>query len=146
MFSTVSFMLAAAAALPAAVSQPTPPAAASEQGAAPAPNTTTICRFRTGPLAGQVHDYVGVTGFKPFAAGAPCTDGKDSVGIAVADRAAPSPSADRAGSDASATSYMCRFTVGPRAGRTAELSAPLDARPLAGAQCADGKGSRGIVR
>jgi hypothetical protein len=125
------------------MTQPTPPAAA-QQGAAPAPNSTTICHFQTGPLAGQVRDFGGVTGFKPFAAGAPCTDGKDSVGIA--DRAGPSPSADRTGADSSAIPYRCRFTVGPRSGQTAELQAPLSARPPSGAACADGQGSRGVVR
>jgi len=133
--------LALAAAAPA-FPQPLP---APEPGASPAPNTTTLCRFQTGPLAGQTRDFSGVAGFKPFAAGAPCTDGKDSVGVAP-DRAGPSPSADRSGADASATSYSCRFTAGPRAGQTAELRAPLDALRRPGSSCADGKGSRGIVR
>lgn len=143
MFSLASVTLALSAAVSVAAAQPaTPPAA--EQGAAPAPNSTTICHFQTGPLAGQVRDYAGVTSVKPFAAGAPCTDGKDSVGIA--DRAGPSPSADRTGADVSATSYRCRFTAGPRSGQTAELPTPLGARPQRGASCADGQGSRGIVR
>jgi hypothetical protein len=139
MFSLASVTLA----LSVAAAQPAIPPAA-QQGAAPAPNSTTICRFQTGPLAGQVRDFAGVTGFKPFAAGAPCTDGKDSLG--VADRGGPSPSADRAGADAAATSYRCRFTAGPKTGQTAELQAPLDARPRPGGACADGQGSRGIVR
>lgn len=145
MFAIAPLVLALSAALPTAVAQPTPPPAA-QQDAAPAPNSTTKCRFQTGPLAGQVRDFNGVTGFEPFAAGAPCTDGKDSVGVAVADRAGRSPSADRAGADASAASYRCRFTVGPRNGQTAEFQAPLDAIPRRGAACADGQGSRGIVR
>jgi len=139
----LSFAFATLALSAAVAAQPVAPPAV-EQGAPPAPNSTTICHFQTGPLAGQVRDFAGVTGFKPFAAGAPCTDGKDSVG--VADRTEPSPSADRAGSDASATSYRCRFTVGPRRGQTAELPAAPDARPRPGAVCADGQGSRGIVR
>ncbi|HEV7386169.1 MAG TPA: hypothetical protein VGN89_14905 [Phenylobacterium sp.] len=142
MLSMVPVVLALSAAFPTAVAQPTPPAAL--QDAAPGPSAATICHFQTGPLAGQVRDYSGVTGAKPFAAGAPCTDGKDSVGIA--DRAGPSASAERAGADAAATSYRCRFTAGPRNGQTAELPAPRDARPRPGAACADGQGSRGIVR
>jgi hypothetical protein len=132
-------------ALAVAGAQPAPsltPAGA----AAPAPDATTTCRFATGPLAGQTRDFAGVTGFKPFAKGAPCTDGKDSVGVAVQDRAGSSPSADRSGADAAATTYHCRFSVGPKSGQTAELPAPLDSNLKPGAACSDGKGNRGTVR
>ena len=129
MFLTLSLALAMAA----ASAQP----ATAQPGVAAAPNSTTVCRFQTGPLAGQTRNFGGVAGFKPFAAGAPCTDGKDSVGVAVA---------DRTGADASASSYSCRFTVGPRAGQAAQLQAPLDALRRPGSACDDGKGSRGIVR
>jgi len=139
---SLSLTLALASGAAAAPAQ-VPPAA--QQGAEPAPNSTTICRFQTGPLTGQTRDFKGIVGFKPFAAGAPCTDGKDSVGVAVADRAGPSPSAAVAGADASATTFRCRFTTGPRAGRTAVLPAPRDALPRPRDACADGNGSRGTV-
>ena len=141
MFSSTALIPAVSAALAVAAAQPAAPPAA-QQDAAPAPNSTTVCHFQTGPLAGQTRDFSGIAAFKPFASGAPCTDGKDSVG--VADRAGPSPSADRAGADASSTSYRCRFTAGPRRGQTAELQAPL--APRRGAACVDGRGSRGTVR
>jgi hypothetical protein len=137
-------LLIVSTALALAAGQPPPQV---QQGGAPsAPNTTTTCRFRTGPLAGQTRDFAGVTGFKPFAAGAPCTDGKDSLGVAVDDRAGPSPSAQRAGADAAASTYRCRFTAGPQAGRTAELPMPRDGRPQPGAACTDGAGNHGVAR
>jgi hypothetical protein len=136
--------LAAAAPAPAPASQPAAPAV---QTAAP-PNTSMTCRFESGPLAGQMRDFSGVPGAKPFAAGAPCTDGKDSIGVAVDDKTTPAPSANRAGAEASAAasaSFQCRFTAGPRAGRTAELpNVPTSPRPR-GSPCSDGRGSRGMV-
>jgi hypothetical protein len=144
--SPIILALAVSAAAPAPQPE-TPPAAAAQQGAAPGPNSTTVCRFQTGPLAGQTRDFGGAPGAKPFAKGAPCTDGKDSVGVAQADRASASPSADRAGADASAGGYRCRFSEGPKAGRTGEFQPPARGFPRPGGACSDGRGSRGrIVR
>lgn len=147
MFVIGPITLALAVSSAAVAAQPTtPPAAAAQQDAAPAPNSTTICRFQTGPLAGQTRDFAGSAGFKPFAQGAPCTDGHDSVGVAVADRAGPSPpSADRTGSDASAGPYRCRFSEGPKAGRTGAYRPAMRGTPRLGAMCSDGRGSRGQV-
>jgi hypothetical protein len=116
------------------------------------PNTSMTCSFKSGPLAGQVRDFSGMPGAKPFAAGAPCTDGRDSFGVAIEDKTTPAPSADRAGADAAAREpsdqppSTCHFTIGPRTGESMDLrQLPKSAR-RPGAACADGKGSRGVVR
>lgn len=116
------------------------------------PNTSMTCRFQSGPLAGQVRDFSGVAGAKPFAAGAPCTDGHDSFGVALDDKTTPAPSADRAGADTTARApadqapLTCRFTVGPRIGESMDLRLLPKSERRAGASCADGKGSRGVVQ
>jgi hypothetical protein len=121
------------------------------EGAAP-PNTSMTCRFQSGPLSGQVRDFSDVPGAKPFANGAPCTDGHDSYGVAVADKTTAAPSADRAGADTATRSdeqqapSSCRFTVGPRTGESMDLRRLPKSERRPGAACADGKGSRGVVR
>jgi len=117
-----------------------------------APNTSMTCRFHSGPLAGQVRDFSGMPGAKPFPTGAPCTDGRDSFGVAITDKSTPAPSADRAGADTAArepseqSPSTCHFMAGPRTGESMDLrQLPKSAR-RPGAACADGKGSRGVVR
>lgn len=61
---------------------PTPP---------PAPAMSFTCQFNSGPRAGQLQSYAGVTGIQPMLVGAQCTDGQGSTGVAVQDPTAQPP-------------------------------------------------------
>jgi hypothetical protein len=128
---------------PRALAQP-------EQSSGNPPNTSMTCRFQSGPLAGQIRDFSGTPGAKPFAAGAPCTDGRDSFGVAIEDKTTPAPSANRAGADSAAREPSdepptCHFKVGPRTGESMDLRLLPKSARRPGAACTDGKGSRGVV-
>jgi predicted hydrocarbon binding protein len=100
------------------------------EGIASAQNTSTICKFTSGPLAGTTHDYA------PMAAipvGSPCTDGAASNGVVIAKR----------GSGLGGMSTICKFTSGPLAGTTHDY-APKPAVAV-GSPCTDGAASNGVV-
>ncbi len=49
--------------------------------AAPAVQTSTLCRFTSGPRSGQIQDYAPMT---PIPVGSPCQDARGSSGVVVA--------------------------------------------------------------
>src|ERR1700722_20557492 len=61
-------------------------AAAQDQGAGGTqpPGTTSICRFTSGPRAGQTQDLSAMPGVTPIRIGASCSDGALSSGTAIA--------------------------------------------------------------
>ena len=105
-------------------------------GAVTKQRTSTLCKFTSGPRAGQTQDYA------PMAAlpvGTPCQDGAGSTGSVVAP-----PSTQKPGGTAKPQmSTLCKFTAGPRAGQTQDY-APMQAIPV-GSACHDGAGSTGTV-
>jgi len=103
----------------------------------------TICKFTTGPRAGDTQDY------EPMQAplNSPCSDGQGSSGniIAASTAAIAAPAtattADRSGTS-NQTGSVCKFTSGPKAGSKHDY-APMHA-PL-GTACDDGAGSSGVI-
>ncbi len=89
---------------------------------------STLCKFDSGPRAGETQDYAPKA---PLPVGGPCHDGAGSTGKVVA----------AGGSGGKST--LCKFDSGPRAGETQDY-APM--APLAvGSPCHDGAGSTGKV-
>lgn len=128
------------------------------------PATTSICRFTSGPRAGQTQDLSSMPGATPIRIGASCSDGALSTGIAIAPsardaeepQAAPSAATTTAAADAKAwstataaagagraVSTICQFLSGPKAHGWHDY-APLSPAVL-GSPCQDGIGSAGIV-
>jgi hypothetical protein len=128
------------------------------------PGTTSICRFTSGPRAGQTEDLSAKPGASPIRIGAGCTDGALSAGTAIAPSgrdaeeppvapAAATPTADAAAKPWSTTaataasgravSTICQFLSGPKAHGWHDY-APLSPAVL-GSPCQDGIGSAGIV-
>lgn len=109
---------------------------------------TSICQFSSGPRAGEVADFAGVSG-APVPVGSACSDGASSKGTAIAAppaRAATSWSSPIHGSAAGAeraVSTICQFMSGPKAHGWHDY-APLPPAPL-GSPCRDGASSAGIV-
>jgi hypothetical protein len=128
------------------------------------PETTSICRFTSGPRAGQIQDLSAMPGATPIRIGASCSDGASSTGTAIApsgrsteepqtEPTATIPTADAAEkpwSTATATagagravSTICQFLSGPKAHGWHDY-APLSPVAL-GSSCQDGIASVGIV-
>ena len=127
------------------------------------PGTTSICRFTSGPRAGQTQDLSAMPGAVPIRIGASCSDGASSTGTAIAPsgqnaeepQAAPTaaiPTTDTAEKPWStattvgagrAVSTICQFLSGPKAHGWHDY-APLSPVAL-GSSCQDGIGSAGIV-
>jgi hypothetical protein len=128
------------------------------------PGTTSICRFTSGPRAGQTQDLSAMPGATPIRIGASCSDGALSTGTAIAPsgrnaeepQAAPTATvpttgtAEKPWSTATATadaaravSTICQFLSGPKAHGWHDY-APLSPAAL-GSSCQDGIGSVGIV-
>lgn len=94
---------------------------------------SSICKFQTGPRAGQTQDYAP----QKLPVGSPCWDGVSSSGVVVA------AMGGGAAAGAGAVSTRCQFNAGPRAG-TVQDYAPMP--PVAvGTSCHDGQGSTGVV-
>ena len=102
--------------------------------------TSTLCKFTTGPRAGQVHDYA------PMAAipvGSPCQDGVASTGFVIA---RGNSQASAGGPMSGGTTLTCKFTSGPRAGQIQDFSKVPGARPARiGSPCTDGRSSNGVA-
>ena len=139
-------------------------AAAQDQGAGGTqpPGTTSICRFTSGPRAGQTQDLSAMPGVTPIRIGASCSDGALSSGTAIAPsgrneepQAAPTatipttdtaekPWSTAAAADAGqAVSTICQFVSGPKAHGWHDY-APLSPAVL-GSSCRDGIASAGVV-
>jgi len=110
-------------------------------GPAMAQETSTLCRFTSGPRAGQTQDYA------PQAAipvGSSCWDGISSSGTVVSRGASsggtPAPPSGGPGG----MSSVCHFTQGPRAGQSQDY-APQAPLPV-GTPCTDGVSSTGTVQ
>lgn len=97
------------------------------------PQSSTLCRFTSGPRAGQVQDYAPQA---PLPIGSPCQDGQGSTGTIVAAMSGQ-------GMPAGSTSTLCSFTSGPRAGQVQDY-APQAPLPI-GTPCLDHQGSTGMV-
>jgi hypothetical protein len=116
---------------PAAVAPPQQPADNPPSSALAQPEeTTTVCQFKSGVMAGQTADFAGLPGAVPAKIGTVCADGLESYGIAVA-------AAGRT------FSSRCKFEFGPRAGQVVDYS-PRP-RLLVGSGCIDGLASSGHV-
>jgi len=96
-----------------------------------AQQTSTVCKFSNGPLAGKTYDYAPFPGGP---VGSSCQDGLGSSGTIIAKPTTSVPSG---------VSTVCRFNNGPAAGTTHDY-APLAPLPL-GAPCQDGAGSSGVI-
>jgi hypothetical protein len=115
------------------------PGTASQSGGAANPGMSTICRFNTGPRAGQTQDYAPMA---PIAVGSSCTDGAGSTGVVIP-MSGPGTASQSGGAASPGMSTICRFNTGPRAGQTQNY-APM--APIAvGSPCTDGAGSNGTV-
>lgn len=116
---------------------------------APAPSLTTTCRFLSGPRAGQIQDFTGLTAATPMSIGNSCSDGASSLGIAIASAAAGDDTTATAGEVATLPTGMtltCRFYTGPRTGQIQDLAGVSGARPARiGSLCSDGASSAGIA-
>jgi hypothetical protein len=119
--------------------------ASNPEGAVARP-VSWICRFSSGPRAGEIRDLTGIPGAVAVPVGGTCTDGADSRGIAVIPDAGP---VSTSWSDASppsagrAVSTICQFMSGPKAHGWHDY-APLPAATV-GSRCQDGASSAGIV-
>jgi hypothetical protein len=98
--------------------------------------TSTLCKFTSGPRTGQTQDYAPQA---PLPVGTPCQDGAGSFGTVVA----PSGSTSSTPAASAARSTLCKFTSGPRTGQTQDY-APQPALPI-GTPCWDGTSSSGVV-
>jgi hypothetical protein len=128
------------------------------------PVTTSICRFTSGPRAGQTQDLSAMPGATPIRIGASCSDGALSTGTAIAPsgrnaeepQAAPTatiPTTDTAEKPWStataapgtgrAVSTICQFLSGPKAHGWHDY-APQSPAAL-GSSCQDGVASAGVV-
>lgn len=103
-------------------------------GGTAASDKSTICRFTSGPRAGQEQDYAPAPA---VAIGTPCHDGGPNRGTVVA----PDPHRIEPPKQ---VSTVCHFTNGPRAGQSQDY-APAPAVPV-GTPCHDGGESTGTVR
>jgi hypothetical protein len=145
------------------IAKPQAPATGSGSPAVGSQETSTLCKFTSGPVAGTMHDYAPLD---PLPVGTACNDGAGSTGVIIAPSTnAPPPTnmpsyggpgpASSSPSNASAAppsyagignqqmSTVCKFASGPAAG-TLHDYAPLD--PIAvGSTCNDGKGSTGTI-
>ena len=92
-------------------------------------STSTICKFESGPRAGETHDYAPLPA---LSVGSRCQDGGTplSTGHVVAGSAATSRTIG-------SMSTICKFESGPQAGRSRDY-APLAALPV-GSPCQDGE-------
>ena len=112
------------------------------------PATTFLCQFDNGPRAGQVQSYAGVTGMRAIGIGAPCTDGQGSSGAAIAAAPVQPPASMQptAVPLAPATTSVCRFDRGPRAGQLQSYAGVTGMQPVfVGSACTDGQGSSGVA-
>jgi len=93
--------------------------------------TGVICKFESGPKAGQTQEQ------PPLPLGSPCQDNEGSTGKVVpgGPPSNPAPSAP-----SKVTGTVCKFEMGPKAGQT-QIQPPL---PL-GSPCQDNEGSTGKV-
>jgi hypothetical protein len=149
------------------IAKPQAPATGPESAAADSHETSTLCKFTSGPAAGTMHDYAPLD---PLPVGTACNNGAGSTGVIIAPStntpppantpsyggSGPATTSSASTSPASASappsyagmgtpqmSTVCKFTSGPAAG-TLHDYAPLD--PIAvGSTCNDGKGSTGTV-
>jgi hypothetical protein len=104
---------------------------------------STLCRFTSGPRAGQTQDYAPQPAI-PI--GSPCHNGSTSYGVVVGPDGEEDAEATEEGAmpqDGGAMSTICRFTRGPRAGQDQDY-APRPAVPI-GTPCHDGQESFGTV-
>jgi hypothetical protein len=104
--------------------------------------TSTICRFTTGPRAGQTQDFAPLQGIPISSV---CQDGLRSTGIVVG-AGETSNGLPRTGGGAVAgaeITTLCRFTVGPRLSQIQDY-APMQGIPV-GSPCQDGMGSYGMA-
>jgi hypothetical protein len=109
---------------------------------------STLCRFTSGPRAGQTQDYAPMA---PLPVGALCQDGAGSTGVVVTANTSGGPGGGPSGAGGGGGpaqqpgehSTLCSFTSGPRAGQTQDY-APMAPLPV-GTPCQDGTGSTGIV-
>lgn len=121
----------------------------SDAAARPA-QLTLMCRFSSGPRAGQTQALAEVPGATPLYVGGVCSDGASSTGTAIALTTASGVTNSWSGATGSdlkiarrETSTICQFMSGPKAHGWHDY-APL--QPLAiGSSCQDGLGSVGIV-
>jgi hypothetical protein len=128
------------------------------------PGTTSICRFTSGPRAGQTQDLSATPGATPIRIGASCSDGALSAGTAIAPsgRNAEEPqaastatilttdtpeepwsTAAAATGAGRAVSTICQFLYGPKAPGWHDY-APMPPAVL-GSSCRDGIASAGVV-
>src|SRR5438105_7716399 len=105
---------------------------------------STLCKFTSGPRAGQVQDY---SPMAPIRVGSPCQDGVSSNGIVVGRSAGgPTPPGTPSSSLPNGTTLTCKFTNGPRAGQVQDYSRVPNAVPAQiGSACTDGMSSTGVA-
>jgi hypothetical protein len=105
---------------------------------------STLCKFTSGPRAGQVHDYAPMA---PIPVGSPCQDGVQSTGVVIAhDADSGGSNSGHSHASSNGMTLTCKFTQGPLAGQTRDYSGVPGARPAPiGSPCTDGRTSNGIA-
>jgi hypothetical protein len=132
--------------------------AASASAIKPKPGQkSTNCYYNFGPKVGQEEDLAGRS--KPVLIGKPCKDGEGSTGISViskeeeeaeeAEEAAKSAgvkaqAAKKQAEANIASSTVCQFNQGPRAGQAENYTGKIAPQPL-GSECTDGLRSVGKI-
>jgi type IV secretory pathway VirB2 component (pilin) len=116
---------------------------------AQAPGTTFLCRFTDGPRAGRTEPLLGAADGVTIRAGSRCSDGISSSGVVIAPQVnahlAPANADETPGRQAASTS-ICQFSSGPRAGEIADLGRVSGAPPVpVGSACSDGASSKGTA-
>jgi hypothetical protein len=116
---------------------------------AQAPGTTFLCRFTDGPRAGRTEPFLGTSDRVIIRAGGICSDGISSTGVVIAQHAGAqlaSTNADEARTPQVASTSICQFSSGPRAGEIADLGRGAGAPPIpVGSTCSDGASSKGTA-
>ena len=117
-----------------------------------AQQTTSTCKFNSGPRAGSSVDFSATPGVAAVPVGSPCADMTGSTGVAVTPQTGRTPGQgrfyrtpeapvgmDRSGQPTTGYTLTCRFTSGPNAGSTHDFTGTLGATPVRiGSRCSDG--------
>jgi type IV secretory pathway VirB2 component (pilin) len=130
---------------PAAISQ----AQAVVGGGAQAPGAAFLCRYTDGSRAGRTEPLSGAFDRATIRAGSSCSDGISSTGVVIAAQLsaqlAPA-NADEAPERQAASTSICQFSSGPRAGEIADLGRMPGVPPVpVGGTCSDGASSKGTA-
>lgn len=114
--------------------------------------STSTCRFTSGPRSGSTVDFSATPGVAAVPVGSPCGDMTGSTGVAVTPQTGRAPGMGRfyrtpeapvglnqSGQPTQGYTLTCRFTSGPNAGSTHDFSGSLGATPIRiGKTCSDG--------